>query len=94
MCGHNGHNGHTASSPDSPPTCLSLECVERLFQDASVRYERSKWKGQDALSTIPAHILEKSNPDLIIQLWVGKWRDVESMDRNRSFWTREEGGHE
>ncbi len=87
MCGHNGHNEHAAGIPDPPPACLSMDDIERLFRDAGVRYERSRWKGRDALATIPTHILEKSSPDLIIRLRTGGWRDKESMDRNRSFWT-------
>lgn len=94
MCGHIGHIGHTDGSPASPAACLSLDGAERLFQDAGIDYERSRWKGQDALSTIPTHILEKSNPDLITRLRAGRWRDVENKDRSRSFWTCKEDVYE
>ena len=91
MC---GRNGHTGGSPASPPACLSLDGVERLFRDAGVSYELSKWKGRDTLATIPTHVLKKSYPDLVAQLRAGRWRDAESADRSRSFWTCKVDGHE
>lgn len=75
---------------ESSSACLSLAEAKKCFITCRVEFKTTRRKGIDSISTIPTFVLEKSAPELIQKLRAGNWQDIESYDRNRSFWSPKE----